>query len=123
MIANFGGRRLLTPSIPLSESGNGWTMQRFTAWSARTTSATLQNGADSPTWKRWFVLLFLTEAASDQATSIPLFAGKSIFLRRKSERELPLVDRFSISYRRQWKKLFAAKNFTWSNGNNARTPS
>jgi hypothetical protein len=65
-------------------------------------------------------LLFLIEVVNDRAMSIRLFAEKSTFLRPKSERELPLVGRFSISYRRQWKKSFATKNFTWSNGNNPR---
>jgi len=62
--------------------------------------------------------LFLIAVANNRVTPTQLSAGKSTFQQLKSERELPLVDRFDISYRRQWKKSFAAKNFTWSNGNN-----
>src|SRR5215475_11949366 len=123
MIANCDVHRLPTPSIQSNKSGSTTLTQQSIVSLAKTTWRSLQSGVDSPTWKRWFALLFLIAPANDRAMSIRLFAGKSTFLRRKSERELPLADRFGISYPQQWKRSFVANNFTWSNGNNARRPS
>src|SRR4030095_7715549 len=93
-------------------------MRRSIAWSAKITWISSQGGVASVTWKRSPALLFSIAVANNRATPIRLSAEKSTFLQRKSERELPLAGRLDISYPRQWKKSFAAKNFTWSNGNN-----
>jgi hypothetical protein len=52
--------------------------------------------------------------ANNRITPTRLSDGKSTFQQLKSERELPLVGRFDISYQEQSKKSFGAKNFTGS---------
>src|SRR4029077_10618074 len=116
MIANCGVHRLPTPSIRSSRFGSAKVMRQFTASSAKITWTSSQNGVASLFWKKWFVSLFLIAVANNGITPTRLSAGKSTFQQLKSEREWPLADRFDISYRQQWKKSFAAKNFTWSNG-------
>src|SRR5215475_7808986 len=118
MIASCGARRLPIPSILSSRFGGSKIIQRLTASSAKIMSVSSQNGVASSTWKKWFDLLFSIALDNNPAMSTQLFAGKSTFLRRKSERELPSAGRFDISYRQRWKRSFVAKNFTWSNGNN-----
>ena len=119
MIANCDAPHLPTRSIQSSKFGGFGPMQRFIAWSGKIMWPSSQNGDDSPIWKSWSDLLFLIERATNRATCTRFFDEKSIFLRRRSERELPLAGRFAISYRQKWKKLFGQKNSTWSDENNA----
>ena len=118
-IANCDARHLPTRSIQSSKFGNVDPMQRFIASWAKIMWQSSQNGDGSLIWKSWSDLLFLIERATNRATCTRFFDEKSIFPRQRSERELPPVGRFAISYRQKWKKLFGQKNSTWSDENNA----
>src|SRR6266478_6678168 len=114
MIASYIAHLLLIRLTRSKKSEGAKVTWRFIISLAKTTSLHSENGIASQNWKNWFVLLFLIAPRVERIILMQVCIAGSIFLPRRSERELPPANRFAISYQEQSKKSFGANNFTGS---------
>src|SRR6266403_2706373 len=114
MIASPSARLLLIRLTRSKKSEGAKVTWRFTISLAKTTWLHSEDGIASQNWKSWFVLLSLIAPRVEPIILMPLCIAGSTFLPQRSERELPPVSRFAISYQEQSKKSFGAKTFTGS---------